>query len=58
LVVSATDNKLVDKITFRIVGKNGDGDETKKELVVQKDEKNACLFYQKAFMYSKLFSSL
>jgi hypothetical protein len=36
-------NKLVDKITFRIVGKNEEGDEIKKELVVQKDGKE-CLF--------------
>jgi hypothetical protein len=32
-------NKLVDKITFRIVGKNEEGDEIKKELVIQKDNK-------------------
>jgi hypothetical protein len=36
-------NKLVDKITFRITGKNEEGDEIKKELVVQKDGKE-CLF--------------
>jgi hypothetical protein len=36
-------NKLVDKITFRIVGKSEDGDEIKKELVIQKDGKE-CLF--------------
>jgi hypothetical protein len=36
-------NKLVDKITFRIVGKNEEGEEIKKELVVQKDGKE-CLF--------------
>jgi hypothetical protein len=36
-------NKLVDKITFRIVGKNEKGDEVKKELVIQKDGKE-CLF--------------
>ena len=36
-------NKLVDKITFRIVGKSEEGDEIKKELVVQKDGKE-CLF--------------
>ena len=36
-------NKLIDKITFRIVGKNEEGDEIKKELVVQKDGKE-CLF--------------
>ena len=34
---------MVDKITFRIVGKNEEGDEIKKELVVQKDGKE-CLF--------------
>ena len=36
-------NKLVDKITFRIVGKDEQGDEIKKELVIQKDGKE-CLF--------------
>ena len=36
-------NKLVDKITFRIVGKNEEGDDVKKELVIQKDGKE-CLF--------------
>lgn len=36
-------NKLVDKITFRITGKNEEGDDIKKELVVQKDGKE-CLF--------------
>lgn len=36
-------NKLVDKITFRIIGKNKEGDEIKKELVIQKDSKE-CLF--------------
>jgi hypothetical protein len=43
LVVSATDNKLVDKITFRIVGKTDQDEEIKKELVIQKDSKE-CLF--------------
>ena len=36
-------NKLVDKITFRITVKNEEGDEVKKELVIQKDGKE-CLF--------------
>ena len=36
-------NKLVYKITFRIVGKNEQGDDVKKELVIQKDGKE-CLF--------------
>jgi hypothetical protein len=36
-------NKLVDKITFRITGKNEEGDDVKKELVIQKDGKE-CLF--------------
>lgn len=36
-------NKLADKITFRIVGKNEEGDEVKKELVIPKDGKE-CLF--------------
>lgn len=36
-------NKLNEKITFRIVGKNQDGDDIKKELVIPKDGKE-CLF--------------
>ena len=36
-------NKLNDKITFRIVGKNEEGDDVKKELVIPKDGKE-CLF--------------
>jgi hypothetical protein len=36
-------NKLADKITFRLVGKNEEGDEVKKELVIPKDGKE-CLF--------------
>ena len=36
-------NKLADKITFKLVGKNQEGDEIKKELVIPKDGKE-CLF--------------
>jgi hypothetical protein len=36
-------NKRTDKITFRIVGKNEEGDDIKKELVIPKDGKE-CLF--------------
>jgi hypothetical protein len=36
-------NKLTDKITFRIVGKDEEGDDVKKELVIQKDGKE-CVF--------------
>jgi hypothetical protein len=36
-------NKLTDKITFKIVGKNEEGGEVKKELVIPKDGKE-CLF--------------
>ena len=36
-------NKLADKITFKLVGKNEEGDEIKKELVIPKDGKE-CLF--------------
>jgi hypothetical protein len=36
-------NKRADKITFRIVGKNEEGDDIKKELVIPKDGKE-CLF--------------
>lgn len=45
-------NKLVDKITFRIVGKNEKGDEIKKELVIQKDGKE-CLFVLPKGIYKK-----
>lgn len=36
-------NKLLNKLTFRIIGKNEEGDTVKKELVIQKDGKE-CLF--------------
>ena len=36
-------NKLSDKITFKMVGKDSDGTEVKKELVIQKDGKE-CVF--------------
>ncbi|MCF6131302.1 hypothetical protein [Flavobacterium wongokense] len=36
-------NKLNEKITFRIMGENKDGDDIKKELVIPKDGKE-CLF--------------
>ncbi len=36
-------NKLSDKITFRITGKNEEGDDIKKELVITKEGKE-CLF--------------
>ncbi len=36
-------NKLTDKITFRIVGKDEDDNDVKKELVIQKDGKE-CVF--------------
>ena len=36
-------NKLTDRITFRIVGKNEAGDDVKKELVIPKEGKE-CLF--------------
>ena len=36
-------NKLSDKITFRIVGKDEQGNEVKKELVIQKDGKECLL---------------
>ena len=40
-------NKLADKITFRIVGKNEEGDEVKKELVIPKDGKECLLVLPK-----------
>lgn len=36
-------NKLTDKITFKIIGKDEDGNDLKKEMVVQKDGKE-CVF--------------
>ena len=36
-------NKLTDKITFRIVGKDEEGEDVKKELVIQKEGKE-CVF--------------
>lgn len=36
-------NKLTDKITFRIVGKDEDENDVKKEMVIQKDGKE-CVF--------------
>jgi hypothetical protein len=44
-------NKLVDKITFRITGKNEEGDDIKKELVIQKDGKE-CLFVLPKVIYT------
>ena len=44
-------NKLVDKITFRIVGKNEEGNDVKKELVVQKDGKE-CLYILSKGIYT------
>lgn len=36
-------NKLTEKITFRLLGKNEEGDEIKKELVIPKDGKECLL---------------
>jgi len=36
-------NKLTEKITFRVVGKNEEGDDVKKELVIPKDGKECLL---------------
>lgn len=36
-------NKLIDKITFKITGKNEEGVEIKKELIIQKEGKE-CIF--------------
>lgn len=36
-------NKLVNKVTFRIIGKDEEGDVVKKELVIQKDGKECFL---------------
>ena len=36
-------NKLAGKITFRIIGKNAEGDDVKKELIIPKDGKECLL---------------
>lgn len=36
-------NKLTEKITFRIMGKNAEGDDVKKELVIPKEGKECLL---------------
>lgn len=36
-------NKLTEKITFRVMGKNAEGDDIKKELVIPKDGKECLL---------------
>lgn len=48
-------NKLADKITFIISGKDSEDNIIKKELVIQKDGKECVLIYQKAFTHMKLF---
>ena len=48
-------NKLVDKITFRIVGKNEEGDEIKKNSLSKKTVKNVSLYYPKAFIPTKFY---
>ncbi|WP_264519880.1 hypothetical protein [Flavobacterium sp. N1994] len=40
-------NKLTDKITFKLVGKNEEGDEIRKELVIPKDGKECLLLVPK-----------
>lgn len=40
-------NKLTDRITFKLVGKNEEGDEIKKELVIPKDGKECLLLVPK-----------
>ena len=40
-------NKLTDKITFKLVGKNDEGDEIKRELVIPKDGKECLLLIPK-----------
>lgn len=40
-------NKLADKITFKLFGKNEEGDEIKKELVIPKDGKECLLLVAK-----------
>ncbi|MES2410854.1 MAG: hypothetical protein V4535_05355 [Bacteroidota bacterium] len=40
-------NKLADKITFKLVGKNDEGDQIKKELVIPKDGKECLLLVTK-----------
>ena len=40
-------NKLAEKITFKLLGKNEEGDEIKKELVIPKDGKECLLVVPK-----------
>ncbi len=48
-------NKLADKITFRIVGKDDEDNDIKKELAVQKDGKECVFEVPKAFIHMILF---
>ena len=48
-------NKLTDKITFIISGKDSEDNTVKKKWLSKKTEKNVFLNYQKAFIHMKLF---
>lgn len=51
-------NKLTEKITFRITGKGEDGEEIKKELVVQNDGKECLLELPKGiYTYEVILSN-
>ena len=51
-------NKLTDKITFKIVGKNEAGDDIKKELVIPKDGKECLLVLPKGiYTYEIILSN-
>ena len=51
-------NKLTDKITFKIVGKNEEGDDIKKELVIPKDGKECLLVLPKGiYTYEIILSN-
>ena len=53
-----TKNKLTEKITFRITGKGEDGEEIKKELVVQNDGKECLLELPKGiYTYEVILSN-
>lgn len=51
-------NKLTDKITFKLVGKNEEGDEIRKELVIPKDGKECLLLVPKGiYTYEIILSN-
>ena len=50
-------NKLSDKITFTLIGKDSEGNAIKKELVIQKDSKECVFELPKGIYIAKIKSS-